>query len=865
MERTKIHKPGYELHLPCYLINTCIMKQLLFFKWAIGMLLVTAIFPSALMAQKTPLVRVHENMRVTPYPQREHTLYLNPSPLLVPAEMRKAGHLQFALSQNRQFPENKTIQSGPVPWCMFNPHQPLATGIWYWRFRSVDKEGKTMPWSETYSFEVASETPQFVTPPFEVLWKNMPEGYPRMYCFMEEGLKRAPETIQSHPEYKELVRRAESALNTNYETNPQPYQVADKMGQMANLLYTAYRGTGKQIYADKMLAYVRALLASEPDEKLTNDFYCGDVLFLLTHTYDACYNQLTAGERKQVEACVFQIAKHHHTIQRSGYEEGHIFNNHYWQRVYREMLQIGLMFADTNETAKEMLEYCYELWTARAPASGFNRDGEWQNGHGYFNANVKTLWYVPDLLSYLTGTDFLQHPFYKNLGKALVYAWPPSSMSAGFGDGNEVPATPPRQRVALADYIARETSDPYAIWYCNENKNATDDFDMRLYRIGKSNKTYAVNQPLPADAPKAVWFKDLGEMVAHSNLPQHQENLFLSFRSSPFGSGSHTLSDQNSFNLHFRGIPVYRSTGYYLHFSDTHNLMSYRHTRAHNTLLIDGIGQPFSTKGYGKVVRMLGGQHISYCLGDASNAYSGISEYPMWIENFRNAKIGQSAENGFGETPLKKYRRHLFLLHPDIVVVYDELEAEKPVCWEWLLHSPVEFRVDEKENKLTTTYPEKKFSSVAQLFSHSSCSITQTNEFVVAPDPKKFRKGRTYPNQWHMTASFEKSSANRILTIIRIQPDGTTVPQLMRDGNDFRVGDWEITAELDTAKQADILIRNVENGALFSFGNQNLQIEGRSYQREQGSSLLYDEMDGQWTVREMQDREPQPTGATPEI
>ena len=173
--------------------------------------------------------------------------------------------------------------------------------------------------------------------------------------------------------------------------------------------------------------------------------------------------------------------------------------------------------------------------------------------------------------------------------------------------------------------------------------------------------------------------------------------------------------------------------------------------------------------------------------------------------------------------------------------------------------------MDEKENKLTTTYPEKKFSSVAQLFSHSSCSITQTNEFVVAPDPKKFRKGRTYPNQWHMTASFEKSSANRILTIIRIQPDGTTVPQLMRDGNDFRVGDWEITAELDTAKQADILIRNVENGALFSFGNQNLQIEGRSYQREQGSSLLYDEMDGQWTVREMQDREPQPTGATPEM
>lgn len=186
------------------------------------------------------------------------------------------------------------------------------------------------------------------------------------------------------------------------------------MGSMANHLYTAYRTTGEQIYADKMLAYVRALLKSEPDKKLTNDFYCGDVLFLFNHVYDACYNQLTDDERNLIEKRVFQIARYHHNIQRKGSEENHIFDNHYWQRAYREMLQIGLMFADKNATAKEMLEYCYELWTARAPASGFNRDGEWQNGHGYFNANTKTLWYASALMSYMTKTDFLQHPFSKS-------------------------------------------------------------------------------------------------------------------------------------------------------------------------------------------------------------------------------------------------------------------------------------------------------------------------------------------------------------------------------------------------------------------------------------------------------------------
>ena len=849
------------LHLPHhYIIPLFIMKQPLFLRRT-TLLLFTFALISLVKAQKTSLVRVHENMRVTPYPQKENTPYLNPSPLLVPVEMRKAEFLQFALSQDSDFSNGRTILSKPVPWCMFNPHQKLANGTWYWRFRSVDKSGKELPWSQTYNFTMTSDIPQFVTPPFETFFENMPKGYPRIYCFLEEGLKKAPQTIQKHPEYKELIIRGESALKTDYEKSSQPYRLASKMGQMANHLYTAYRSTGEQVYADKMLAYVRALLMSTPDSKLTNDFYCGDVLFLLTHTYDACYDQLTVAERSKIEQCTFQIAKFHHTLQRKGGVENHIFDNHYWQRAFREMLQVGLTFADTNDTAKEILEYCYELWTARAPASGFNRDGEWQNGHGYFNANVKTLWYVPSLMSYMTGTDFLQHPFYKNLGKAMVYAWPPRSKSGGFGDGNEKPETPPRQRVALADYIARETGDSYAIWYCNENKNVTGDFDMRLYRIAKVNKTYPKKQPLPADAPKAIWFKDLGEMMAHSNLQEYKENLFLSFRSGAFGSGSHTLSDQNSFNLHFRGVPVYRSTGYYLNFSDPHNLLSYRHTRAHNTLLINGIGQPFTTRAYGKVTRMLNGQHISYALGDASNAYCGLSEYPMWIKNFANSKVEQSVENGFGETPLKKYRRHLFLLHPDIVVIYDELEADEPVRWDWLLHSPVKFDINAKNNLLTTVYPEKKFSSVAQLFSNSACTITQTDEFVSPPNPELFKKGTEYPNQWHMIASYEESKANRILTVIRIQPDGESLEKLTRKGNKFNVGDWQIIAELDATKSADIQIRNSGNGAVFSLGNRNPEIKGKDYQRKKGSSLLYDEIDGEWKICEMQDCEPQPTGA----
>lgn len=60
----------------------------------------------------------------------------------------------------------------------------------------------------------------------------------------------------------------------------------------------------------------------------------------------------------------------------------------------------------------------------------------------------------------------------------------------------------------------------------------------------------------------------------------------------------------------------------------------------------------------------------------------------MWVKNFENAGIAQTPENGFGTTPLTKYRRQVLMLYPDIVLVYDELEASEPVRWEWLLHSP---------------------------------------------------------------------------------------------------------------------------------------------------------------------------------
>ena len=400
------------------------------------------------------------------------------------------------------------------------------------------------------------------------------------------------------------------------------------------------------------------------------------MVFLLSNVYETCYSILTDEERSRIEELVIKVFEYYRPLM-YGHEENHVFNNHFWQFPVRKFTQAALVFYDKDPLAKEYLEYLYEVWICKAPAANLNRDGNWHNGTSYFSANAVTLSYMAKLFSYLTGVDFLKHPWYKNAGMGLVYSWPPESLSAGFGDGHEKTNDQPlRIRSAFADFIARENGDPYATWYSSINQLYKTDYELRLYRMlcGKSRLN---NESLPSDAPKSVWFKDSGEMIYMDSLADYKHGMYLSFRSSPFGSGSHTHSNQNAFNIHYNGIPVYRSVGYYLNFSDAHNLMSYRHTRAHNTILVDGIGQPFTTRAYGQITRMLHGENITYALGDASNAYCGISEYPMWKSNFDREGITQTPDNGFGKTSLKKFLRHVIVLDRDIVVLYDEMEAER--------------------------------------------------------------------------------------------------------------------------------------------------------------------------------------------
>mgnify|MGYP000814103941 FL=1 len=690
-----------------------------------------------------------DKIRTQPYPKADNELYLNPAPLIVPQAMKTGERLQFSLSRTEDFSSSETLLSEPQEWCMYNLHRRLEVGTWYWRFRSTNLNGTTPgEWSAIYRFEVKNDTPEFVTPPFQTFLANAPRLHPRIYCFLDDRIGEARNRVTSHPEYAELQSRASQALKAEYTGMTDLYSRAEELRQHATYLYQTYHLTQKEIYAEKLRQLLEALIVAPPadGQLFASNFTASNIAWCLVAAYDLLYNNLSASDRTAAEELMMRVARYYYKVN-CGFQENHLFDNHFWQQNMRILFQVALSLYDKSAYSSEvlpMMEYYYELWTARAPASGFNRDGIWHNGTGYFSANILTLAYMPSLLSFISQYDYLSHPWYQNVGRSLVYTCPPGSKSNGFGDNSEKGSEPNRLVAAFADYLACETGDSYAGWYAGECRELLRrDYELRLYRMC-TEQDY--NTAFPAGADKMVWYKDAGEVAMHSAPEDVEKDLALSFRSSTFGSGSHTTASQNAFNLLYKGVDVYRSTGYYQNFSDAHNLMSYRHTRAHNSLLVNGIGQPYSTEGYGSVMRAMGGQHISYCLGDVSHTYRGISNDPMWVGYFKQAGIEQTPENGFGATPLTKYRRHVLMLHPHTVIVYDELEASEAVRWEWLLHSPTEFKMDATKKTLSTNNKIKGWMAVTQLFGGHVFTLSQTDRFVVPPAIT----GAEYPNQWHL-------------------------------------------------------------------------------------------------------------------
>ena len=376
--------------------------------------------------------------------------------------------------------------------------------------------------------------------------------------------------------------------------------------------------------------------------------------------------------------------------------------------------------------------------------------------------------------------------------------------------------------MAFATEIAKLTQYPMAAWYVAQCQRyeSVDLSQKSILRWFRLTKTADLQLPkfAPKPLPMAQLFKETGVVALHTNPMQTENDLMVSMRSSPFGSYGHMIADQNTFNILYGGEKTFYRTGYKIDMNDPHRLGWNKHTRGNNGILIDDAGQPFSTEAFGMLTRFVQGERLAYAKGDAAQAYQS----------------DETKEN-YG---LKKFDRHLVLLKPGIVVVYDELEAEKPVSWSWLIHSMKPTQVDTVQGQFNSRF--EKSEGTGRLWSSQPITWALADTFDIPAvnvigrvdeDGEEITYGA---QQWHLKATSKmKSSRMKFLSVIEVGSEGTLpkiIPATSPTGLvTVKVGDWQIKAQLGPSAPAELGITDASGYTAFATSGSSIDLKGKTY------------------------------------
>ena len=774
----------------------------------------------------------------------------------------------FQLGRTRDFSDKSSEMHRGLHMAFYNHHKPLSPGKWYWRYRVSGQK-----WSEVYEVTVPENLQKFESPEPDEAWKMLPAGHPRIFTGMEKGRSLTEDQEFLVSQFK---RRAKNALVKNpsdYAVKGEPipetaseqervqimrfrlsYEFGALNEDISNLLF-AYVATSDRQYLDKAVILGDYVSRQEPKDMYRKSDFTGiKSMSTLAQIYDMAYEDLSEEQKERYENFIGELMPLviSHTIQENVGSGDGIISAHFFQKTFYGMFCTAVIMKNHIPQAETWFDILYPIWLSRAPGGGFLYDGVWPNGNiGYVHVNMESMVDVYLLYRQLFGIDTFSHPWYRNCAEALAYVLPANSAGDGFGDGCEKIHGNNDVRAAFAYILGQETGNPFALYYAAQlsGQEPGQPFKFRKtafanYRLQHRPKTISATFD-KASVPQSAVFPETGIVVMHTDVLDSKDNLFVSFRSSPFGVGSHGLAEQNSFNIIYKGVPVFYPTGYRVTTQDKHYLLCQKHSRARNTVLADGKTQAFSHSGYGWIARYLDGEGITYTMGDASRAYVQFDKSAInWITVLKNADSYKSEEGfiltGDDDPKVKKFRRHVARLRPNIVVVYDELEADKDITWTFQLNglqgSSMKLGTDVKN---TVTADTEVCDAQAAVFASSGLRTSLADTSYVRPfdwlNPQRGRKPIAFEdNQYH--AAFEnadKCKKMRFLSVIQIDSTDSMnfTPIIPDDNGMIHAGGYIIKAELDTGKEARLEIEHKSTGEYLLYGptEGSVKAGGRSY------------------------------------
>ncbi len=633
------------------------------------------------------------------------------------------------------------------------PCRSFRPGRYSWDVEALDESGGVLARRGPRSFTIPREAPEFPWQDATRLLRNVPDTRPR-YIFLADRLPRIRETLKTtRREAWEAIRaRADEALKLPLPEPPRYHtfegRTRQRMGYThyfrdfrryidrgMSILALAYLMTGDERYglaAKKILLEVETWGIEGPMSVLSR---YGDEpgLSMARHghrAYDWLYPLLDDGERARVrEMTIGRARQVLERLRRADYlyRPGESHNG----RLIAYLAEYAVVCKGEARDAAEWLDYSLRALMTFYPHWA-GSDGGWAEGVSYALA-YNTI-YLPALesLRAAAGLDLYRRPFYRRIRRFFLYCTSPIGEMRPFGDGAERGGVG-SAGAALMLHHGRRFRDPACVWYARQTGAVPVGADAMVSLITEDD----VQPKPPASLPQAAVFRGVGWAGLHSALDKPEQDTFFLFKSSPYGSVSHSHADQNGFAILKGGRALAIPSGHYApSYGMPHHALWTRQTKANNCILVNGEGQvvrePWAN---GRITGFRHQKAITYVCGDATPAYAG---------------------------KLKRYLRHVVFLRPGAVLVADEIEAPQPARFQWLLHALERMELDEGAVQILSR--RQGASLTVRLFSDLGFSLSQTDQFhppVNEGNPPEYHVD--LPNHWHMTAATNERAAKTVI------------------------------------------------------------------------------------------------------
>lgn len=496
----------------------------------------------------------------------------------------------------------------------------------------------------------------------------------------------------------------------------------------------AFQLTGDRKHLDQIRAVLRQVTPWKPSGP-TGVWENDHSAHALLHAFSICYNQLGTElpeeERRILAEAIRERCKDMYWLLnpfvKKALAVGYMNdpdNNHPWFCAAALGMGAIALMGEAPE-AEEWLSLATQLFYGCFLSRG-DRDGGWHEGLEYWSFSLFFVFQFTSILEQVTGINLYQHPWLQNTALFKIYVHPPVGGYVPFGDVKHNP--PNDYDITVMMHIASRYEDPLAWKYVDAVKASLPKKRL-YYGLLWSDRGKSASKPLP-EIPFAIHFRDIGWAVSNNSIFDADKQIILALRSGKaFGRRSnHSHADQNSFIITAGGDRLLWDAGYYDSYLSPHHRYYSRLTQAHNTILVNGVGQvPYRKDTDGIITRFeVKGKEV-IMEGDAATCpliYGG------WLETFLRT-IEYRNEEEF--------------------LIQDEILCSELSQVTWLLHSCFPLSFTPGENRISVRGRRYLLEGIFE--TDEPLEATIKTGFPVKPNlPAShiFGVASVYPDQYHL-------------------------------------------------------------------------------------------------------------------